>query len=125
MNCAIKGQFYLVVSLSFSINSSLKFHGKNFGSHSMTLLYPNLCYNEVHKHRQDNSNFEKVNDHIMNFLVFQMSMSVLRHQDCVMEASVRILQDLSHVSVQLAQDLVANTRCVKVYNDSYALAIVT
>ena len=78
----------------------------------------------MHKHRQDNSNFEKVSDHFMNFPVFQMSMNVLRPQDCVMEASVRILQDLLHVSVLLAQDLVANTGCVKVYNDSYALAIV-
>ena len=62
----------------------------------------------------------------MNFTFFQMSMNVLRHQDCVMEASVRILQDLLHVSVLLAPDLVANTRCVKVYNYSlYALVIVT
>ena len=72
-----------------------------------------------------NLKFEKLSDHFMNFPVFQMSMNVLRHQDCVMEASVRILLDLLHVSVQLAQDLVANTRCVKVYNNSYALAIVT
>ena len=90
----------------------------------MTILYPNLCYNEVHYKEtalyfdyKINSNFE-VNEHFMNFPVFQMSMNVLRHQDCVMEASVRILQGLLHVSVQLAQDLVANTGCVKVYNNT-------
>ena len=25
----------------------VKFHGKKFGSHSMTVIYPNRCYKEV------------------------------------------------------------------------------
>ena len=34
--------------LSFSYNSFVKFYGdKKNGSHNMTPLYPNLCYNEV------------------------------------------------------------------------------
>ena len=32
---------------SFSYNSLFKFNGKTFGSHTMTVLYPNQCYNEV------------------------------------------------------------------------------
>ena len=30
---------------SFSYNSSVKLHGKKFGSNNRTVLYPNLCYN--------------------------------------------------------------------------------
>ena len=26
----------------------MKFHGKNFGSHNITILNPNLCYKEMH-----------------------------------------------------------------------------
>ena len=29
---------------SFSYNSFVKLYGKKFGSHNMTVLYPNLCY---------------------------------------------------------------------------------
>ena len=49
MNCVIKGQFYKgIIGISFfPYNSFEKFHGKKIGSHSMTVLYPNLCYNEV------------------------------------------------------------------------------
>ena len=32
---------------SFSYDSFAKFHNKTFESHNMTMLYPNLCYNEV------------------------------------------------------------------------------
>ena len=32
---------------SFSYNSFVKFPGKKFGSRKMTMLYPNLCYNEA------------------------------------------------------------------------------
>ena len=32
---------------SFSYNALVGFHGKIFGSHNMTVLYPNLCYNEA------------------------------------------------------------------------------
>ena len=32
---------------SFSYNSFVKFHGTIFGSHTMTMLKPNQCYNEV------------------------------------------------------------------------------
>ena len=28
-------------------NSFVKFHGKKIGSHNMTILYTNLCYNKV------------------------------------------------------------------------------
>ena len=37
----------MTISWSFSYNSFVKFHGKKIGSHNMTELYPNLCYNEV------------------------------------------------------------------------------
>ena len=37
----------MIISWSFSCNSFVKFQGKKFGSHNMTLLYPNPCYNEV------------------------------------------------------------------------------
>ena len=37
----------ITILWSFSYNSFVKLHGKKFGSHNMTLLYPNLCYNEV------------------------------------------------------------------------------
>ena len=34
---------------SFSYHSFVKLHGKiNMGATHMTLLYPNMCYNEVH-----------------------------------------------------------------------------
>ena len=34
--------------MSFSYNSVVKFHIKmKNGSHNMTVLYPNLCYNKV------------------------------------------------------------------------------
>ena len=32
---------------SFSYNSFVKFHSKKFGSHNMTMLYRNPCYNEA------------------------------------------------------------------------------
>ena len=37
----------MTIKWSFSLNSFVKFHCKKFGSHNMTVLYPNLCYNEV------------------------------------------------------------------------------
>ena len=37
----------MTILWSFSYNSFVKFHGKKFGSHNMTVLYPNLCYNKV------------------------------------------------------------------------------
>ena len=37
----------MTILWSFSYNSFVKFHGKKFGIHNITLLYPNLCYNEM------------------------------------------------------------------------------
>ena len=37
----------MTMKWSFSYNSFIKFHGKKFGSHNMTVLYPNPCFNEV------------------------------------------------------------------------------
>ena len=37
----------LLIIWSFSYDSFVKFCGKKFGSHNMTMLYPNPCYNEV------------------------------------------------------------------------------
>ena len=37
----------MTIKLSFSYNSFEKFQVKIFGIHIMTMLYPNLCYNEV------------------------------------------------------------------------------
>ena len=39
----------MTMQWSFSYNSFVKFHVKKFGSHNMTVLYPNLCYNEPHE----------------------------------------------------------------------------
>ena len=36
-----------IISWSFSYNPFVKFHGKNFGSCNMTMLYPNPHYDEV------------------------------------------------------------------------------
>ena len=36
----------MTISWSFSYNSFVKFNGKN-GSHNMTMLHPNPCYNEM------------------------------------------------------------------------------
>ena len=34
----------------FSYNSFVKFHGKEFGSHNMTVVYPNMyCYRVCYK----------------------------------------------------------------------------
>ena len=35
IDCVVKGQFSII---------PVKFHGKTFGSHNMTALYPNPCY---------------------------------------------------------------------------------
>ena len=43
MNPVIKNNF-TVISLSFSYKSIVKLNGKTFGSHNMTMLYPNLFY---------------------------------------------------------------------------------
>ena len=37
----------MTIIWSFSYNSFVKFHGKKFGSHNMTVLYSNPCFNEV------------------------------------------------------------------------------
>ena len=39
----------MTISWSFSYNSFLKCHGTviEFGSHNMTMLYPNICYYEI------------------------------------------------------------------------------
>ena len=37
----------MTMSWSFSCNSFVKFHGKKFGIHNMSVLYPNPSYNEV------------------------------------------------------------------------------
>ena len=37
----------MTIPWSFSYNSFIKFQGKKCGSHNITLLYPNLCDNEV------------------------------------------------------------------------------
>ena len=37
----------MTIVWSFFYTSFVKFHGKIFGSHKMTMLYPNLCYNKV------------------------------------------------------------------------------
>ena len=54
MNCGdIKGQFSkknyrkMTISWSFSFNSFVKFHGEKIWSHNITVLYANLCYNQV------------------------------------------------------------------------------
>ena len=48
MNCVIKGQFYKRdITWSFSYDSFVKFHGRKIGSHNMTGLHPNLCYNDI------------------------------------------------------------------------------
>ena len=36
----------MTILWSFSYNSFVKFHGKTFGSHNMTVSYTNLCYNK-------------------------------------------------------------------------------
>ena len=36
-----------ITECSFSYNSFVKLHGKKIVSHSMTVLYPNPCYNEA------------------------------------------------------------------------------
>ena len=36
----------MTIAWSFSYNSFVKLHGKKYGSHNMTTLYLNLCYNE-------------------------------------------------------------------------------
>ena len=41
----------ITISWSFSYNFFVKFHGKNFWSHNMTVLYPNPGYSEVKKSR--------------------------------------------------------------------------
>ena len=46
MNPVIKNNF-TVILLSFSYKSIVKLNGKTFGSHNMTMLYPNLCYNKA------------------------------------------------------------------------------
>ena len=38
---------YRKMTMSFSYNSFVKFHGKFFLSHNMTMLYPKPCYIEV------------------------------------------------------------------------------
>ena len=49
----MKGQFYkknhrkMTIKWSFSYNSFVKFHGKKFGGHNMTMLYQNPSYNKV------------------------------------------------------------------------------
>ena len=37
----------MTISWSFSYNSFVKFDGKNFGSHNITMFYPNLYYTKV------------------------------------------------------------------------------
>ena len=37
----------MTMKWSFSYNSFVKFHGKKFGSHNTTMLYPNPCYKKV------------------------------------------------------------------------------
>ena len=37
----------MTILWSFSNNSFVKFHGNNFGSYNMTMLYSNSYYNEV------------------------------------------------------------------------------
>ena len=37
----------MTIQWSFSYDSFVKFHAKKFGSHNITVLYPNLCYNKV------------------------------------------------------------------------------
>ena len=38
----------MTIKWSFSYNSFVKFHGEKFGCHSMTMLYPNPCNNNVY-----------------------------------------------------------------------------
>ena len=51
--CKAKGTILLrnyrkmTISWSFFYNSFVKFYVETFGSRNMTLLCPNLCYNEV------------------------------------------------------------------------------
>ena len=37
----------MTIKWSFSYNSFVKFHDKKFGSHNITVLYPNLHSNKV------------------------------------------------------------------------------
>ena len=37
----------MTILWSFSYNSFVKFNLKTIGSHKITMLYPNLCYNVV------------------------------------------------------------------------------
>ena len=42
-----KAGIKITISCPFSCNSIIKFHSKKSGSDNMTMLYPNLCNNEV------------------------------------------------------------------------------
>ena len=37
----------MAIKWSFSYNSFVKYHGKIFGSHNLTKIYPNLRYSQV------------------------------------------------------------------------------
>ena len=37
----------MIILWSFSYNSFVKLNGKKMRGHNITMLYPNLCYNEV------------------------------------------------------------------------------
>ena len=45
--CLQRNYRKLTISWSFSYNIFVKFHGKKIVSYNMTLIYPNLCYDEV------------------------------------------------------------------------------
>ena len=44
----VRAVFYAALSFKETINSFVKCDGKKFGSHSMTVLYLNQCYNEMY-----------------------------------------------------------------------------
>ena len=46
-NGTILHRNYRKMTVSFSYNSFVKFYGKKFRSHIMTIVYSNLCDNEV------------------------------------------------------------------------------
>ena len=64
----------MTMKLSFSYNSVVKFNGKKIGSHDMTVLYPNPCYNKLRCNRDCTvhilcaSYFSKMTSHILLFL---------------------------------------------------------
>ena len=54
MNCVINGPNFYVIFVEFfsnrlviSYNSYVKFHDIKFGSHNMTMFYPNMCKNTI------------------------------------------------------------------------------